>query len=57
MSEKHTASESRASHAEKQRFVELVQRLRTATDPREIEQLKHNLAQLVFGSEFQGTQR
>lgn len=39
-----------AKEAEKRRFFELGERLQKATDKREIEELKQELAKMIFGS-------
>lgn len=38
-----------AKEAEKRRFFELTERLRAASDPAEIQQLKDDLARMTFG--------
>ena len=39
-----------AKEAEKRRFFELAERLTAATDPAEVQRLKHELARMTFGS-------
>jgi predicted transcriptional regulator len=38
-----------AKEAEKRRFFELTERLRTASDPTELQQIKEELARMTFG--------
>jgi predicted transcriptional regulator len=38
-----------AREAEKKRFFEVAERLRSSTDPAEVEQSKNELARMVFG--------
>jgi metal-responsive CopG/Arc/MetJ family transcriptional regulator len=38
-----------AREAEKKRFFEVAERLRSGTNPAEVEQLKNELAQMIFG--------
>ena len=40
----------KAKEAEKRRFFELAERLTAATDPGEVQRLKHELARMTFGS-------